>query len=71
LIETAKRGDTPSASVFLTKASGHGFYSKSAFTVKALMGDPASIKPNLTNYIRGFSGDAETRATDDLKQRAA
>lgn len=55
LDEAKKRGDAPSASVFLTKASGQSFYNTSAFTLKSLMGDPAGIKANLLDYVRGFS----------------
>jgi type I restriction enzyme M protein len=55
LAEAAKRGDAPSAGLFLAKASGTGFYNTSAFTLQALMGDPAGIKANLIDYIQGFS----------------
>ena len=55
LDEAKKRGDTASASVFLTKASGQSFYNTSAFTLKSLMGDAAGIKANLLDYVRGFS----------------
>ncbi len=55
LDEATKRGDTDSASVFLTKAAGQGFYNTSQFTLKSLMGDPAGIKSNLLDYVRGFS----------------
>jgi type I restriction enzyme M protein len=55
LDEATKRGDAASASVFLTKASGQSFYNTSAFTLKSLMGDPAGIKGNLLDYVRGFS----------------
>ena len=55
LDEAKKRGDAASASVFLAKASGTGFYNTSAFTLQALMGDPAGIKANLIDYIHGFS----------------
>ncbi|KGJ71625.1 restriction endonuclease subunit M [Cryobacterium roopkundense] len=55
LDEATKRGDAASASVFLAKASGTGFYNTSAFTLQALMGDPASIKANMVDYIHGFS----------------
>lgn len=55
LDEAKKRGDAASASVFLAKASGTGFYNTSAFTLQALMGDPAGIKANMVDYIHGFS----------------
>jgi type I restriction enzyme M protein len=55
LDEATKRGDAASASVFLAKASGTGFYNTSAFTLQSLMGDPAGIKANLIDYIHGFS----------------
>lgn len=55
LDEAKKRGDAPSAAVFLKKASEQSFYNTSAFTLKSLMGDPAGIKANLLDYIRGFS----------------
>lgn len=55
LDEAKKRGDSASASVFLAKASGTGFYNTSAFTLQKLMGDPASIKANLVDYLHGFS----------------
>ncbi|MDF1477650.1 class I SAM-dependent DNA methyltransferase [Leifsonia sp. H3M29-4] len=55
LDEAAKRGDAASASVFLTKAAGQGFYNTSQFTLKSLMGDPAGIRANLLDYVRGFS----------------
>ena len=55
LDEAKKRGDAASASVFLAKASGTGFFNTSAFTLQALMGDPAGIKANLIDYIQGFS----------------
>jgi type I restriction enzyme M protein len=55
LDEAKKRGDAASASVFLAKASGAGFYNTSAFTLLSLMGDPAGIKANLIDYIHGFS----------------
>jgi type I restriction enzyme M protein len=55
LDEVAKRGDSTAASVFLAKASGAGFYNTSAFTLQKLMGDPASIKANLIDYLHGFS----------------
>ena len=55
LDEAKKRGEAPSAAVFLKKASEQSFYNTSAFTLKALMGDPAGIKANLLDYIRGFS----------------
>jgi type I restriction enzyme M protein len=55
LDEAKKRGDAASASVFLTKAAGQGFYNTSQFTLKSLMGDPAGIRANLLDYVRGFS----------------
>lgn len=55
LDEAKKRADSPSASIFLAKASGTGFYNTSAFTLQSLMGDPAGIKANLTDYLQGFS----------------
>jgi type I restriction enzyme M protein len=55
LDEATKRGDAASASVFLAKASGAGFYNVSAFTLQSLMGDPAGIKANLIDYLHGFS----------------
>jgi type I restriction enzyme M protein len=55
LDEAAKRGDSPAASVFLAKASGNSFYNTSAFTLQKLMGDPASIKANIVDYLHGFS----------------
>jgi type I restriction enzyme M protein len=55
LDEVTKRGDSAAASVFLAKASGAGFYNTSAFTLQKLMGDPASIKANLIDYLHGFS----------------
>ncbi|WP_141989137.1 type I restriction-modification system subunit M [Rhodoglobus vestalii] len=55
LDEAAKRGDSPAASVFMAKASGQSFYNTSAFTLQSLMGDPAGIKANLTDYLLGFS----------------
>ena len=55
LDEAKKRGEAPSAAVFLKKASEQSFYNTSAFTLKSLMGDPAGIKANLLDYIRGFS----------------
>jgi type I restriction enzyme M protein len=55
LDEAKKRGDAASASVFLAKASGTSFYNTSAFTLQALMGDPAGIKANMIDYIHGFS----------------
>jgi len=57
LDEAKKRGDAASASVFLAKASGTGFYNTSAFTLQALMGDPAGIKANLVDYVHGFSAN--------------
>jgi type I restriction enzyme M protein len=53
--EAIKRGDSSAASVFLAKASGHSFYNTSAFTLQKLMGDPASIKANIVDYLNGFS----------------
>ena len=55
LDEAKKRGDAPSAAVFLTKAAQQSFYNTSAFTLKSLMGDAAGIKANLLDYVRGFS----------------
>lgn len=55
LDEATKRGDSPAAAVFLAKASGQSFYNTSAFTLQSLMGDPASIKANLIDYLHGFS----------------
>jgi len=55
LDEASKRGDSPAAAVFLAKASGQSFYNTSAFTLQTLMGDPASIKANLIDYLHGFS----------------
>ncbi|MGK2931305.1 MAG: type I restriction-modification system subunit M N-terminal domain-containing protein, partial [Solirubrobacterales bacterium] len=55
LDEARKRGDAASASVFLTKAAGQGFYNTSQFTLKSLMGDPAGSRANLLDYVRGFS----------------
>jgi type I restriction enzyme M protein len=55
LDEATKRGGAASASVFLAKASGAGFYNVSAFTLQSLMGDPAGIKANLIDYLHGFS----------------
>ena len=55
LDEATKRGDSPAAAVFLAKASGQSFYNTSAFTLQSLMGDPASIKANLVDYLHGFS----------------
>ncbi|WP_343924201.1 class I SAM-dependent DNA methyltransferase [Rhodoglobus aureus] len=55
LDEAAKRGDSSAASVFMAKASGQSFYNTSAFTLQSLMGDPAGIKANLTDYLLGFS----------------
>jgi type I restriction enzyme M protein len=55
LDEAVKRGDSPAAAVFLAKASGQSFYNTSAFTLQSLMGDPASIKANLIDYLHGFS----------------
>ena len=55
LDEAKKRGDAASASVFLTKAAGQGFYNTSGFTLKSLMGDPSGIRANLLDYVRGFS----------------
>ena len=49
------RGDAASAGVFLTKAAGQSFYNTSGFTLKSLMGDPAGIRSNLLDYVRGFS----------------
>ncbi|HEY8588727.1 MAG TPA: class I SAM-dependent DNA methyltransferase [Naasia sp.] len=53
--EAAKRADSPAAAVFLSKVSGVGFYNTSAFTLQSLMGDPASIRANLVDYLHGFS----------------
>jgi len=55
LDEATKRSDSPAAAVFLAKASGQSFYNTSAFTLQSLMGDPASIKANLIDYLHGFS----------------
>ncbi|CAN5290462.1 class I SAM-dependent DNA methyltransferase [soil metagenome] len=55
LDEAGRRGDAGSASVFLTKAAGQSFYNTSRFTLKSLMGDPAGIRANLLDYVRGFS----------------
>ncbi|MHC5796130.1 type I restriction-modification system subunit M [Lacisediminihabitans sp. FW035] len=55
LDEATKRGDSPAAAVFLAKASGQSFYNTSAFSLQSLMGDPASIKANLIDYLHGFS----------------
>ncbi|TFB47263.1 type I restriction-modification system subunit M [Cryobacterium tagatosivorans] len=55
LDELRKRGDSPAAAVFLTKASGNSFYNTSAFTLQSLVGDSASIKANLVDYLHGFS----------------
>ncbi|MEA9987068.1 class I SAM-dependent DNA methyltransferase [Subtercola sp. RTI3] len=55
LDEATKRGESPAAVVFLAKASGQSFYNTSAFTLQSLMGDPASIKANLIDYLHGFS----------------
>lgn len=55
LAEAEKRGDSPAAAVYLTKAAGQSFYNTSGFTLKSLMGDPAGIKANLVDYVRGFS----------------
>ena len=55
LDEATKRSDSPAAAVFLAKASGQSFYNTSAFTLLSLMGDPASIKANLIDYLHGFS----------------
>ncbi len=57
LDEAQKRGDAPSAGIFLAKASGTGFYNTSAFTMQSLTGDPAGIKANLIDYIHGFSSN--------------
>ena len=55
LAEVKKRGEPPSAAVFLERASGQRFFNASVFTLKSLMDDPAGIRANLLNYIRGFS----------------
>ena len=55
LDEAIKRGESPSANVFLAKASGQSFFNTSAFTLQLLMGDPASIKANIIDYLHGFS----------------
>lgn len=55
LAEAKKRADSPSAGIYLTRASGNAFYNTSAFTLQSLMGDPAGIKANLIDYIHGFS----------------
>ncbi|CAN5476154.1 class I SAM-dependent DNA methyltransferase [soil metagenome] len=57
LNEAKTRGDAASASVFLTKAAGQSFYNTSGFTLKSLMGDPAGIRANLLDYVRGFSAN--------------
>jgi type I restriction enzyme M protein len=43
--------------VFLAKASGNSFYNTSAFTLRKLLGDPASIKANIVDYLHGFSAN--------------
>ena len=58
LDEETKSGDPPAAAEFLAKASGQSFYNNSAFTLQSLMGDPASIKANLIDYLHGFSENA-------------
>ncbi|GAA1000943.1 type I restriction-modification system subunit M [Subtercola frigoramans] len=55
LAEAKSRADSPSAHVYLTRASGTSFFNTSAFTLQSLMGDPAGIKANLIDYIHGFS----------------
>ena len=56
VLDQAKtRGDAASAGVFLTKAAGQSFYNTSGFTMNSLMGDPAGIRSNLLDYVRGFS----------------
>ena len=56
VLDVAKsRGDTASTGVFLTKAAGQSFYNTSGFTLKSLTGDPAGIRANLLDYVRGFS----------------
>ena len=55
LDEATKRDDSPAVAVFLARVSGQSFFNTSAFTLLSFMGDPASIKANLIDYLHGFS----------------
>ncbi len=44
----------------LTKVTGVPFYNTSKFTFEKLRGDPANIRPNLVNFMKGFSEKART-----------
>lgn len=42
---------------FLTRKSGYQFYNISPMTFQGLLGDPANIYANITNYVSSFSGN--------------
>jgi type I restriction enzyme M protein len=42
---------------FLTRKSGYQFYNTSPMTFQGLLGDPANIHANITNYVSSFSGN--------------
>ncbi len=43
--------------ILLERVAGQKFYNLSPFTFPTLLGDPAHIKENFTNYLNGFSAN--------------
>lgn len=59
LVEAVQRKDAGAArDYFLTNAAQQSFYNTSRFDVPALLGDPAQLRANLSDYIHGFSANA-------------
>lgn len=59
LVEYQKNKELPTEALdsFLTRKSGYQFYNTSPMTFQALIGDPANIHSNISNYISSFSGN--------------
>jgi type I restriction enzyme M protein len=59
LAESQKNKHLPPEALdsFLTRKSGYQFYNTSPMTFQGLLGDPANIHANITNYVSSFSGN--------------
>lgn len=52
-------GKLEDPSAVLKKTSGHEFYNRSLLDFKKLLSDPLNIKPNMLDYLHGFSANVQ------------
>jgi type I restriction enzyme M protein len=57
-LKTLKDSKVKNVEPLLCRLTGVPFFNTSRYTFEKLKGDPNNIAPNLTNYIKGFSGRA-------------